>query len=189
MVAPGIPCSLVLEETAIIIAGSHIDAYAPNATARLCELGGPELQTTPAGLKGVGRTAHWLASGLVVVSEDSANDALTMVFVCFDEVDASPYPQWVTSLTPFRGSVQWGERYFSGGDAEDTILQIPGMGGHGGMHHVRAGSLFLLFSLKKRRSPTGQRIGRRRLVQICAQWLRAKPESEEPASVGDPWAD
>lgn len=177
--------SILLDADAIIVNDERIDPYATDAAKRLCGVLGPVLKTTPAGLKGVPRTAHWLASGVVVVSEDNLSDALTMIFVCFDREDSSPYPQWVTILDPFRGSVRWGDHVFVAGVDERAVLKIAGIEGYGGMRHIKAGRLFLMFSSKrKKHAPLHQR-RRRMLVYVGAQWLSTAPA----AAVGEPWAD
>jgi hypothetical protein len=189
MTHPTDSLTVALDDTGITVRGEHIDPYARTATRRLRELLGPEIQTTVAGVDGTGRTAHWLESGVVVVSDDYLHDELVMLFVCFDEKDSSPYPHRLSTLPPFHGSVRCAEYVFSGGEADDAVQQIPNLRGYGGMRSVKLGQLLVGFDLRKPLSPYGRRVGRRRLVQMSAEWGGVKPFTKKAVSVSEPWAD
>src|SRR6266568_8840626 len=62
---------VILEDSGVVVGDDVVDVTAPSATKKFCELLGPEIQTTIAGVRGSGRTAHWLGSGVVVVTEDA----------------------------------------------------------------------------------------------------------------------
>src|SRR5262249_30209981 len=93
-----------LQETFLLVDDESIHP-APLAASRvLCDRLGPELSVTEAGVRGVGRTAHFLESGAVVVSQD-VDDALIMIYFCFSP-DSSPYPSHVPQVAIFGGTIE-----------------------------------------------------------------------------------
>jgi hypothetical protein len=180
--------SLVLDDSGILVGEQRIDPFSPSASRQVRQLLGPEILTTVAGVKGSGRTAHWLQSGVVVVTEDAMSEALVMLFVCFDADDSSPYAERPPEIPVFRGSVRCREHVFSGGEPDAVVQRIPGLRGYGGMRMVNFGRLLVAFYLTRPRGPTGRRSGRRRLVKLSAEWGVVRGFTPK-AGVSDPWAD
>jgi len=180
--------NLFVDTRGITARGQHVDSRAPGALQQLSDLLGPEIQTTVAGVNGSGRTAHWLQSGVVLVNEDATPGALLSLYVCFDEDDSSPYPDRVSRVARFRGSLHVDGHVFSGGEPEASLLRIPRMEGFAGMLVLRYDGLRVGFALRKPRAPTGKRIGSRRLVQIVADWSPLRGFSRK-ASSDEMWAE
>lgn len=180
--------TVLLDDAGTTLRGRRVDPRSATATQQLIELLGPEIKTTVAGVNGSGRTAHWLQSGVVVVSEDALNDALVMLFVCFDADDGSPYAERFPSVPPFRGFVRCGEHAFSGGEPDEVVGRISGLRGYGGMRMVNFGRLLVAFYSKKPRRLSGKRSGARRLVRLSAEWGTVEGFTRK-TDVGEPWAD
>lgn len=179
---------LILEDDGVVARGQPVDVLASGTTQRLCEILGPVLQTTTAGVRGSGRTAHWLGSGTVVVSDDARNDALLQLYICYDELDSSPYPDRMAKVSVFHGVVHCGAHTFSGGETEDLLLRIAGIQGYAGMLALKQDRLQVGFDLRKRRDGSGKRIGPRRLVQIVAEWGLPRGFARK-AGADDMWSD
>lgn len=161
--------SLVFHDDGITVGDEQIDIHTPTTTHRLSELLGPRIQTSVAGVDGIRRTAHWLSSGVVLVSDDS-DERLVMFYVCFEAADSSPYPDRVAVVPAFKGTIQCGPHVFRGGESEDELFALPGIEGFSGMLGLRDGRVEIGFDLRKRRDRFGKRAGPRRLAQIVAEW-------------------
>lgn len=165
--------SIVLRERDMLVDGNRIEVFGGDASHRLVDALGPELFVTEAGVRGVFRTAHWLKSGVVVVSQD-VDDDLIMLYVCFSP-DSSPYPQHAPEVAVFDGTVQIGERTFRGNESEQTVRQSAGIEGMGGMLSTRVGELFVGLYLPKTPNRFLERKGPRRLQRVSAEWGGVKP--------------
>jgi hypothetical protein len=149
--------------------GRKIASTEPHFVALMEELLGPEEKRTVAGVKGSGRSAHWLNSGVVLVTQD-ADCSLVSMYVCLDSEDSSPYPQTMARVPAFDGELVICGQRLRGGATERDVAAIGNLSGFGGMPAVDDGSLHVGFDLRRRLTPTGNRAGERRLVQVVAEW-------------------
>jgi hypothetical protein len=165
--------SLYLDESGIVVEGRRVDARSRDSAHQLLGLLGRELTATEAGVPRVGRTAHWLDCGAVLVSQDT-DERLIMLYFCFDSHDSSPYPQRVAEVAVFRGEIHVAGAVLRGGETEQDISRLPGIDGFGGMPFTRIGDLYVGFDLRRPRNRANRRGGARKLVRISAEWGDAK---------------
>lgn len=160
---------LALAPSAISVDGIAIDPRAADAVARLRETLGSVTQSTTAGVKGSGRVAHWVDSGVVIVSQ-SNDRVLVSIFVSFHETDASPYPDLVPVVPVFRGQVEINGLVLAGGEQPQAVASDPRVSGYGGMLSLRVADMLVGLHFRKPQSRTGTRRGPHRLVQLSAEW-------------------
>jgi hypothetical protein len=157
----------------VLIGEVAVDVFASDAVGRLRELLGPQDLRRPVGAFGSGRTGHWLASGVILVSQLNETELVSM-FVFFDPT-AAPYLDVAVPTAGFRGEVVVLERSFRGGEREDDVWTLPGVQGFASMPSVRHGDLYEGFLLPRAIDKFGKRTGARRLAQITAEWGGPKP--------------
>jgi hypothetical protein len=157
------------------IGEEHVDAFSSAAINRLCMLLGPEQYAGPIGVRGSGRTAHFLESGAIVLTEE-ADTTLVEVFFCFDGKDSSPYPDVVPEVASFNGEVTFRGMTFRGGEPASAVLKIPEIRGFGGAHSLKYDNLYVALDLQRRRNRFGKRAGTPRLVRLSAEWGGLKIE-------------
>jgi hypothetical protein len=161
--------TLTLLEHGIGFRRGLVDIADEEVVSKLFTLLGPEIQCTVAGVKGSGRTAHWLSSGIVVVTQSRDTELVTL-FVCFDERDSSPYPQVLEVVPSFHGAVVVDDTAIQGGEPESQVLKDPKVQGFGGMYHRDLGDLHVGIHCRKPINKLGRRSGQRRVVRVAAEW-------------------
>jgi hypothetical protein len=164
---------ITLRARDVLVGEVAVDVFASDAVSRLRELLGPQDLRRPVGVFGSGRTGHWLASGVLLVSQLDETDLVSM-FVFFDPT-AAPYLDVAVPTAGFRGEVVVMDRSFRGGEREDDVWTLPGAQGFASMPSVRDGELFVGFVLPRSIGKFGKRTGARRLAQISAEWGGPKP--------------
>ena len=165
---------LELSDAGLAIDGQFVDVFAVDAVHRIRGILGPEICASHHGVEGTGRTAHWLKSGIVLISQ-SQQQVLVEIRVCFDLLELDTLPPMPMEFSRFSGSTLVEGERFVGGESEATVRRLPGISGFGGMLDVRRGRLFVGFDFRKPRNRLGKRSGSRRLVQISAEWGGVKP--------------
>lgn len=160
-------------DAGIAVGDRGVDVRSAHAVAGLRDLLGPEIHQRPVGVRGSGRTGHWLTSGVFLMSQLDESE-LVEVIVCFDPA-VPRFPEPPADFPSFLGRVLVADGAFSGGDAERAILALPELEGFGGARSVKAGTLHVGFALLKQMGRFGKRTGSRRLARIDVSWDDPKP--------------
>lgn len=160
--------------THIVVGAERVEPGSTSAVARLREILGPEVGASSVGVKGSGRIGHWLAEGVVLISQ-LAEKELVEVFVCFDSYRFGPEPERGVPLAPYVGVVEVLGVTLFGEMGEREIHRIPGIGGFGGLLKLEQYPLSVGMYSARRKNAMGKASGVRRLVQVSAEWGGPKP--------------
>jgi hypothetical protein len=158
--------SIEFTSNGIVLNNISLDMRSPFAVPRLVDLLGPELHRLPVGVSGSGRTGHWLASGVLLLSQSEA-DTLVSLIVIFDP-NGDPFRDVVGKAPIFGGEIVINGQEVRGGESEAVVWSLPGVEGIGTRPFLRDGDLFVGFDLKR---PGAKRLRRPRvLVSLAAEW-------------------
>lgn len=164
---------LVLSGAGIDIDGHLVDVGGREVIRQLRGILGPEDNSAPVGVRGTGRTGHWLRSGVVLISEKNEAE-LVELHVCFEE-GAGPFSDAVPSAARYDGEAVVLGRAFRGGEEEKVVWGLPGVYGFGSLPSARDGRLLVGFSMRRRVGRFGRRTGPRCLVRLSAEWRGVRP--------------
>jgi hypothetical protein len=168
-VSGGETTKVELLDRGVRIGEEYVEAFAASAITRLCEVFGPQKHFGSIGVEGSGRAAHFLESGVILLTGKGDTTLLAMFF-CFNGKDSSPYPDVAPEVASFDGEVTFRGMTFRGGETGGAVLRIPGIRGFGGAHSVRYDNLYVSLDLQRPRNRFGQRAGAPTLVRLSAEW-------------------